>query len=282
MTPVGEIAALSPAVFEQIRRHLEGEVGLSFADNKQTLFRSRLARRLRELGLDTFEAYADYLTAAGGNSAELSICVDLVTTNLTSFFREAHHFDELRATFLPALLGASGHDRCVRLWSAACSTGQEPYSLAMVVRDALAGHPGWSAELLASDINTGVLGVAKRAVYTAGEVKQVPESLLRRHFQRGTGENAGRFRVRSETARLVRLQRINLLRPLPSFAAPFDVVFCRNCLIYFAPAEQERVVHVLAKTLRPGGLLFLGHSESAPPDCPELERLPRTVYRKKG
>jgi len=280
MSQVGELAELSSAAFERIRRHLEAEVGLSFGDNKRTLFRSRLAKRLRDLHLDTYEEYADHLT--GGDSAELSICLNLVTTNLTSFFREIHHFDDLRTTYLPALMAEPGRDRTVRIWSAACSTGAEPYTLAMVTRDALVRHPEWSAEILASDINTEVLSTAKRAVYTAEEMKHVPDELLHRHFQRGRGDNANRFRVSPETSRMVRFERINLLRPLFRFDTPFDVIFCRNCLIYFSQEDQTRVIHALSAALRPGGFLFLGHSESAQPDCIELERLPRTVYRKRG
>jgi len=282
MTKVGEFAELSAATFDRIRRHLAREVGLHFADGKQTLFRSRLAKRLRILGLDTFEQYADYLTRDGGDENELRICLNLVTTNLTAFFREGHHFEELRGTFLPALMAEPGRERTLRLWSAACSTGAEPYTLAMVVRDHLAAHSGWSVEILASDINTEVLSVAKRAVYTGQEVKGVPADLLHRHFQRGTGENAGRYRVRPATARVVRFQVINLLRPLPRFESPFDIIFCRNCLIYFSSEEQARVVRALTGALRPGGLLFLGHSEAAPRDYQELERLPRTVYRRRG
>jgi len=281
MSQVGELAELGSAAFERIRRHIEGEVGLSFADNKRTLFRSRLAKRLRDLHLDTFEEYADHLIGSSDN-AELSICLNLVTTNLTSFFREAHHFEDLRTTYLPILMGVPDRDRAVRIWSAACSTGAEPYTLAMVMRDALASHSGWSAEILASDINTEVLGTAMRGVYTKEELKGVPDEDLHRHFQRGMGENENRYRVRPKTSRVVRFQRINLLRPLPPFDAPFDAVFCRNCLIYFSQEKQERVIRALAATLRPGGLLFLGHSESAPSDYAELERLPRTVYRKRG
>jgi len=281
MSEVGALADLASATFDRIRGHIEREVGLSFADNKKTLFRSRLAKRLRDLHLDTFEEYADYLTG-GGDDAELSICLNLVTTNLTSFFREIHHFEDLRTTFFPALMADPGRDRIVRIWSAACSTGAEPYTLAVVAREALSRQSGWSAEILASDINTEVLGVAKRAVYTADEVKGVSSALLHRHFQRGTGENAGRFRVRPAIAQMVRFQQINLLRSLPRFDAPFDVVFCRNCLIYFSAEDQARVIRALTSTLRPGGLLFLGHSESVPSDYAELERLPRTVYRKRG
>jgi len=281
MSQVGEFAELTSVTFERIRRHLEREVGLSFADKKRTLFRSRLAKRLRELQLDSFEEYADHLTEGGGDVAELSICLNLVTTNLTSFFREGHHFEDLRTIYLPALLADSGRDRTVRIWSAACSTGAEPYTLAVVARDTLARHSGWSAEILASDINTEVLSIAKRAVYTTEEVKGIPDELLHLHFQRGMGENAGRYRLHPAIARMVEFQRINLLRPLPRFDVPFDVVFCRNCLIYFSKVKQAQVIRALTETLRPGGLLFLGHSESAPSDYTELERLPRTVYRKR-
>ncbi|RMF77553.1 MAG: protein-glutamate O-methyltransferase CheR [Nitrospirae bacterium] len=281
MNAAAEIAELTPEVYDRIRAHLRLEAGLCFGDNKRTLFRSRLAKRLRQLGLDSFEAYAELLTRGDPEGRELDRCLNLVTTNLTSFFREGHHFEDLRTLLLEPLAEAGRSDRTVRIWSAACSTGAEPYTIAMVAAEWCREHPGWRVEILASDINTEVLAVTDRAVYTEAEVKQVPEGWLRRHFQRGVGANAGRYRLRDATRRLVRTARINLLRPLPRFDPPFDAVFCRNCLIYFSEADQERVVAAFAECLRPGGLLFLGHSESVPPHLTQFERLPRTVYRRR-
>jgi chemotaxis protein methyltransferase CheR len=275
-------AELSITDFNRIREHLHRWTGVRFEDKKLTLFRSRLAKRLRILGIRSYTEYADFLIKHDPEQTELGIALNLVTTNLTSFFREAHHFDYLTETAIPEILATARSDRTIRLWSSACSTGAEPYTLAIVLREALVHHAGWQVEILASDINTDVLAHAERGIFSTEEVRGVPDTLLRRHFQRGTGNHAGEYRVRPDTQRMVSFRRINLLRPWPQFAAPFDCIFCRNVLIYFSPEDQRDVITAFATRLRPGGILVLGHSENVPAGVEKFERLPKTVFRRKA
>jgi len=278
----GSGAELSVADFQRIREYLRCETGVLFEDKKLTLFRSRLAKRLRVLGFNDYTAYADFLIQQGPAGSELGIALNLVTTNLTSFFREAHHFDYLTQTLIPEILATPGRERTIRIWSCACSTGAEPYTLAIVLREALDGHPDWDVKILASDINTEVLSYAERGIYSAEEVRGVPDPLLRRHCQRGSGQRAGQYRIHPETRRLVSFCHVNLLRPWPNFPAPFDGIFCRNVLIYFSPEDQEKVVTEFAAKLRPGGALFLGHSENVTAGHVHFERLPKTVFRRRA
>jgi chemotaxis protein methyltransferase CheR len=273
---------LSVADFNRIREHLRRETGVRFEDKKRTLFRSRLAKRLRILGITSYAEYADFLIKHDPEQTELGIALNLVTTNLTSFFREAHHFEYLAETLIPEILATPGRERTIRIWSCACSTGAEPYTLAIVLREALKDHPDWDIKILASDINTEVLAYAERGIYSAEEVRGVPEPLLRRHYQRGNGQRAGHYRIHPETRRLVTFRQVNLLRPWPDFHSPFDGIFCRNVLIYFSAEDQERVITEFAAKLRLGGALFLGHSESVPAGHALFERLPKTVFRRKA
>jgi chemotaxis protein methyltransferase CheR len=275
-------AELSFADFSRIREHLRRETGVRFEDKKLTLFRSRLAKRLRALGIDSYTEYADFLTQQDRDGSELRVALNLVTTNLTSFFREPHHFDYLAQTLVPEILATRRRDRTIRVWSCACSTGAEPYTSAIVLREALRDYPDWQVKILASDINTEVLAQAERAIYSAEEVRGIPEPLLRRHCQRGSGPRTGQYRVHPETRGLVTFRQLNLLRPWPQVDAPFDGIFCRNVLIYFSAEDREKVIDGFATKLRPGGVLFLGHSENVPAGNVQFERLPKTVFRRRA
>ncbi len=281
MTVAGAAAVeLSVVDFNRIREHLRRETGVRFEDKKLTLFRSRLAKRLRVLGFNDYTEYADFLIGQGPDGGELGIALNLVTTNLTSFFREAHHFEYLAETLIPEILAAPGRERTIRIWSCACSTGAEPYTLAIVLREALNDHPDWDVKILASDINTEVLAYAERGIYSAEEVRGVPAALLRRHYQRGNGQRAGHYRIHPDTRRLVSFRQVNLLRPWPDLPSPFDSIFCRNVLIYFSAEDQEKVITEFGAKLRLGGALFLGHSENVPAGHALFERLPKTVFRR--
>ncbi len=271
---------MTRADFELVRRLIHRHAGIHLADGKQAMVYGRLARRLRETGHGAFCDYLQHLErliAAGGAAAESEMqqFVNCLTTNLTSFFREEHHFpalaEDLRARCAYAAEG-------LRVWCSAASTGEEPYSIAMTAIEALGASA--RVEILASDIDTQVLATAERGVYPA-DSRGLSEQRLRAHFQRGTGTNSGRIRVRPEVARLIRFATFNLVHgDWARLGQAFDVIFCRNVMIYFDAPTQRRVLQHMHGVLKPGGLLYVGHSENFS-DARELFRLRgKTVYER--
>ncbi|MCU0814293.1 MAG: methyltransferase domain-containing protein [Burkholderiaceae bacterium] len=258
--------------FERVRRLIHERAGISLHGGKHAMVYSRLSRRLRETGHPSFASYLRWLETNRGaaGDAEWQEFVNCLTTNLTAFFREAHHFDVLADE-----LRRRPQHRW-RIWCSAASTGEEPYSIAMVAAEVLG--PG-QATILASDIDTRVLATAQRGVYDAAARGLDPQR-LKRHFLRGTGANDGHIRVRPELAATVQFRSVNLTAPVWSLGEPFDLVFCRNVMIYFDAASQRRVLERLHAVLRPGGLLFAGHSENFA-DAREWFRLRgKTVYER--
>jgi chemotaxis protein methyltransferase CheR len=257
------------ADFERVRQLIYQRAGISLHAGKQAMVYSRLSRRLRETGHRSFASYLQWLEQPGGAAGEpeWQEFVNCLTTNLTSFFREEHHFHELARD-----LRARG-GRPVRIWCNAASTGEEPYSIAMTVAEA--GSQG--SAILASDIDTKVLATASRAVYPADSRGLTPER-LRQHFLRGRGANSGFIRVKPELARLVEFRTHNLMSAQWSFGEPFDIVFCRNVMIYFDAPTQRRVLERIHRVMRPGGLLYVGHSENFT-EARDLFRLRgKTIY----
>jgi chemotaxis protein methyltransferase CheR len=248
---------LTPADFERIRRLIHERAGISLHAGKQAMVYSRLSRRLREMRHVSFASYLDRLER-GGSESEWQEFVNCLTTNLTAFFREEHHFHAL-VDDLRALAGRSG-GRPLRLWCNAASTGEEPYSLAMTVVETLGVSA--QAQLLCTDIDTKVLAKAQRGVYPA-DARGLGPDRLKRHFLRGTGSNAGSIRVKPELARLVEFRPFNLMSASWStLGEPFDIVFCRNVMIYFDGPTQRRVLERIHGVTRPGALLYVGHSEN--------------------
>lgn len=260
--------------FSRIRALIYERAGISLHEQKQAMVYSRMSRRLRETGHRTFGSYLQWLEQASGEEGEREwqAFINCLTTNLTAFFREEHHFP-----LLAEALKGLGTGRPVRLWCNAASTGEEPYSLAMCAVEALGASA--SIKILASDIDTLVLEKAQRGVYDAGARGLSPER-LKRHFLRGTGPHAGKIRVRPELARLIEFRTFNLMSASWSLGEPFDIVFCRNVMIYFDAPTQRRVLERMHSVLRPGGLLFVGHSENFT-DARELFKLRgKTVYQR--
>ena len=265
---------LLPADFERIRKLIYQRAGISLHAGKQAMVYSRLSRRLRETRFGSFSDYLGWLEAATGAEAEAEWqeFVNCLTTNLTAFFREEHHFhalvDDLRARA----------SRPLRIWCNAASTGEEPYSLAMTAVETL----GVSAQvkLVCSDIDTKVLATAQRGVYGADARGLSPER-LKRHFMRGTGANSGQIRVKPELARLIEFRNFNLMSPSwASLGEPFDLVFCRNVMIYFDNPTQRRVLERIHAAMKPGGLLYVGHSENFT-ESRDLFRLRgKTIYER--
>jgi chemotaxis protein methyltransferase CheR len=205
--------------------------------------------------------------------------VDCITTNKTDFYREPHHFDFLRGVLFPAFKAEAGRTgRRVRLWSAGCASGEEPYTIAIEALEALGS--GWDLKVLASDIDTEVLSAAAEGIYSLERASPLPDPLLRRYFLRGTGRYAGFVKVRREVKDLVVFRRINLLDDPWPIRTRFDAIFCRNVMIYFDRATQRRLVERFSASLAEGGSLFVGHSESPFGLTDDLEFVRNTIYRK--
>jgi chemotaxis protein methyltransferase CheR len=267
--------------FSVFRELIHREAGIALSDAKKQLVCSRLGKRLRHLKLESFSQYYDYLTNNDPHGEERLQMINCLTTNKTDFFRENHHFEFLRDQLIPEVRERAlrGGAKRLRIWSAACSSGEEPYSIAMTVREALAGNPGWDVKILASDIDTAMLGAAEQGIYKQDKVSDVPEELLRRYFLKGKGEWDGQFKVKRELSEMITFRRINLIENPWPFRGPFDAVFCRNVVIYFGRATQQRLFEQISRVLSPDGYLFVGHSENLYWLSDLLVPLPGTIYR---
>ncbi|MCK7578996.1 MAG: chemotaxis protein CheR [Chromatiales bacterium] len=241
--------------FEQIRRLIYEHAGISLSPAKMDMVYSRIARRLRATGLTTFEEYLEFLDS---NPDEWPHFTNSLTTNLTSFFRESHHFPVLAELALEARRQGR---RPIRLWSSACSTGEEPYSMAMTLIEAF---DSWTppVKILATDLDTNVVRQAAEGIYAMDRVEKLPEAQLKRFFLRGKGARAGQARVRPEVRALIEFQPLNLLSEHWPMREPFEAIFCRNVMIYFDKPTQAKILSRFHPLLRPDGLLFVGHSES--------------------
>jgi chemotaxis protein methyltransferase CheR len=267
---IGTDVTLAPGDFERVRRMIKERAGIHLQPSKQSMVQGRLARLLREHGIPTYGALLDAVERR--DSPLWQPFVNALTTNLTSFFRESYHFP-LLADFLGRQRGP------IRIWCAAASTGEEPWSIAMTALETLG--PSAQVSIVASDIDTDVLRTARAGVYPVETEKGLDPARLKRWFLRGTGSNAGLMRVRPELARLVEFTQFNLVSDPVRFQHPFDVVFCRNVMIYFDAPTKKSIVDRCVDILRPGGWLYLGHSESLSPPHPAFELIGRTVYRRR-
>jgi len=270
--------AFSQRDFDRVRQLIYARAGISLNDSKQNMVYSRLSRRLRATGVDAFPEYLDRIESDAGFAAtEVQEFVNALTTNLTSFFREAHHFP-----ILTEFLAAHAAGPALRLWCAAAATGEEPYSIAMTLLEALGANA--NARLLATDIDTNVLAQARRGVYRLDAVRACGDVRQRRFFLRGKGGNEGMARVRPEVERMVEFVQLNLLQPTweaqRGFATTLDVVFIRNVMIYFDKATQRRILERIAGVLRKGGLLFVGHSENFTENRTHFALRGKTVYER--
>ncbi|MBP6901206.1 MAG: chemotaxis protein CheR [Burkholderiaceae bacterium] len=269
--------AFSAADFERVRSLIYQRAGISLQAGKQAMVYSRLSRRLRETGHHSFADYLGWLQSAMGASgeAEWQEFVNCLTTNLTAFFREEHHFHDLVGD-LKAL--KARENRPLRVWCSAASTGEEPYSIAMTVAETLGNSA--SLKIVASDIDTKVLATAQRGVYEAGARGLSPER-LQRWFLRGKGGNSGLIRIKPELARMIEFRPFNLMSTSwSSLGEAFDIVFCRNVMIYFDGPTQRKVLQGIHGAMKPEGLLYVGHSENFT-DSRDLFKLRgKTVYQR--
>jgi chemotaxis protein methyltransferase CheR len=268
-----ELARISDDAFGLLSRLVHRVAGIHLPPPKRALVEARLGRRLRALGMTSFHDYYRHASTSEGELVEL---LDAICTNETRFFREAAHFTYLRERAIPRWRRLRGEGwRGPMLWSAACSTGEEPYSLAMTLTDEL---PGWDGQVLATDLSTRVLGQAARAEWSIERAAQIPPDYLKRYMLRGTGDRTGRMRASTALRERVRLQRCNLHEDtLPR--GPFDAIFCCNVLIYFDRDTRRAVLRRLADRLTPDGLLFLGSAEIVDGNLPLRKVAPNAYTR---
>jgi chemotaxis protein methyltransferase CheR len=261
--------------FARVRELIYARAGISLHEHKQAMVYSRLSRRLRETSHRSFGSYLQALEQGRGDGAEIEWqeFINCLTTNLTAFFREEHHFPLLEQ----ALRDLAAESRTPRIWCNAASTGEEPYSIAMCVAEVLGERS--QARIVASDIDTHVLDIARCGVYEV-HARGLSTERLKRHFLRGTGANQGRMRVRPELARMVEFRSFNLIGSQWQLGEPFDIVFCRNVMIYFDAATQRLVLQGIHGVMRPRGLLFVGHSENFTDARDIFQLRGKTVYQK--
>ncbi len=257
--PPSDLDHLSADRFTRLAALIHDETGIKMPRTKATMLEGRLRRRLRDTGTATLNAYCDLLFADPSANGEIDHLINAVTTNKTDFFREPGHFDFLANTVLPTMV-KQGRRR-IRTWSAACSTGAEPYTMAMVL-DRFAEANRMEYGILATDIDTEVLETARRGIYPAEQVDPVPAVMRQRYVAASTDRRAAKVRIAPELRSAIGFARLNLMDTHYPVGEPMDIIFCRNVLIYFDKPTQEAVVRRLCDCLRPGGYLFLGHSES--------------------
>ncbi len=264
--------------FESLRELVHELTGISMSDHKKDLLYGRLTRRLRVLQLDNFDDYYSILKNNPGE--ELQNFINAVTTNLTSFFREKHHFEYLRDSVLPSKT-KSNSLKGLRIWSAGCSTGEEAYSIAMLLRENIPNIDSMDIKILASDLDTNVVQTASMGVYDETRVQDMDPARIKQWFQKGTGDNRGKVRVRKELRDMITFQQVNLMQEWPN-KDKFDVVFCRNVVIYFDKPTQKVLFNRFADSIKPEQHLFIGHSETLHKLTDRFELIGKTIYRRTG
>ena len=262
--------SFSSADFERVRKLIYQHAGISLSPVKQDMVYSRLARRLRATGKNTFGEYLDMLEKGGADEWERF--VNSLTTNLTSFFREPHHFP-IFAEHLQKI----GSKRPIRIWCSAASTGEEPYSIAITVLETFGANAS-HVSIFASDLDTNVLATAQKGVYSLDRVEKLSPERLKRFFLKGTGTQEGYVSVRPELKRLIEFQRVNLLEPNWPIRGPLDIIFCRNVMIYFDKPTQYKILSRFAPLMQPDGLMLAGHSESFLHAADLFKSMGKTVY----
>jgi chemotaxis protein methyltransferase CheR len=274
---------LSDHEFSLFRRLIREVAAISLSSTKKSLLEARLGARVRELGLKSFTAYYRHVLNARSN--ELPELLDRISTNQTQFFREPGHFDFLSRLVVNDWISQAAAGRRpyqVRAWSAGCSTGEEPYSLAMVLRRYLPPSAGWEIQILATDISNRVLARARQGVWPVAKAQNIPPQYLRRFMLKGSGQKEGQMKAGAEIASVIRFERLNLNDDRYYVYGPFDLILCRNVLIYFDQQHRERIMDRLLTHLRPGGLLFIGHSERVVATTENIVNILPTIYVRAG
>jgi len=278
----GGAVVLKPSEYRSFVKLIYDRSGINLGEHKQELLKTRLGKRLRALGLESYGEYLNYVSMPS-NTDELTHLIDAISTNFTSFYREAKHFEILSNTLLEEIVRKkeASHSRKIRLWCAAASSGEEPYSLAITLLEYFKDPHLWDIKILATDISTKVLHTAAQGMYSQERVKTVPPLLLERYFDYFPSEKLPLYRVKNQVRQMVVFRYLNLINPVFLFKGPFDFIFCRNVLIYFDLPTQEKIVTKILKYIDVGGYLFTSHSENIPTAVrSQVEIAAPSVYRK--
>ena len=271
---------MSDADFNRLSTFIYKEYGIKMPPAKKTMLQSRLLKRLRELNIPSYKDYIDFVFSKKGQMEELFHMIDEISTNKTDFFRESAHFDFLSQYLLPELYRANY--RNLRVWSAASSSGEEPYTLAIVLSEFGALNSNFQFTITGSDISIKVLQKAVNGIYTEDRIEMIPMTLKRKYFLKSKDSEKKTIRVSQELRKKVNFMRVNLMDDVYSVPDNQDIIFCRNVLIYFDRETQEKVICKLCNKLRPGGFFFLGHSESITNMVVPLKQVKPTIFRKIG
>lgn len=263
--------------FRRIKAFVIEHTGIALTDAKKDMVYGRLSKRVRQQFDGSFDAFCSAIES--DNHEEQDFLINAITTNLTAFFRENHHFDHLRDNVIPEILQKNESSRRIRIWSAGCSTGEEPYSIAMTLRAAIKDIDAWDIKILATDLDANVVEHAKAGIYGTDRVSALPKAVINKWFTKGRGAKSGLLRLKPELREMITFKRLNLLHSWP-MKGSFDVIFCRNVVIYFDKATQKQLFDRYADILSPDGHLFIGHSETLYKVSDRFSPIGNTIYRR--
>lgn len=268
--------------FELFRRLIYDSCGINLTSSKKELVKARLTKRLTKTGIDSFKDYYKYVTKTDSTGKELVHLIDSISTNKTDFFREKKHFELLNTSLLPSLISnkTKTGNKKLRIWCAASSSGEEPYTLAMTVFNHLKPNNGWDVKILATDISTKILNKAINGIYREELLKDIPPATISAHFTRVLYEKANCYKAKDHLRNIITFRKFNLMTPEFPFKNPFDFIFCRNVMIYFDPETQSRLVSKFYNCLPKDGHLFIGHSETLSRSNTKFKYIQPAVYRK--
>lgn len=267
---------LTDTQFNKLGQFIHSNYGIQMPNSKKVLLEGRLQKRIKVNNLSNFTEYIEYLFSDTGKSRELQFFVDAVSTNKTDFYREPHHFEFLREEFLPTFIQNNKH---LKIWSAAASSGEEPYTIAIELREFIEKNSGFTYEILGTDISTQILQKASKGIYDDKRVEVIPLHIKRKYFLKSKNREKKTVKVSPILQKNLRYRTINLTVPLVGIPNDFDLIFCRNVLIYFNRLVQEKVINALCAKLKPGGYLFLGHSESTTGIKAPVTQVAPTIYK---
>jgi chemotaxis protein methyltransferase CheR len=273
-------AVLSLEDFKRLSSFIFQEYGIKMPEVKRTMLQSRLHKRLRELNILNYKEYVDYVFSKEGQDNEVIHMIDVVSTNKTDFFREPVHFEFLQNVALNDLLSGDKPSRFLKIWSAGCSSGEEPYTIAMSVNEYLLQHPGFDFSILATDISSRILKSAIDAIYKENRVEVLPLQIKKKYLLKSKDRDNPTVRIVPELRKKVNFQRLNFMDNFYNVPDNMDIIFCRNVLIYFDRETQEKVINKLCTKLKTDGYFFLGHSESITNFNVPLKQLKPTIFKK--